>query len=445
VKNCHLSIIMIEIETWSEWDRYCDRPIYLIYQNGVNNTYRSGLDLEGFEVVHVNIVVRHGARTPLNESTCWTNSFNQENKELAKIWSVPNHSVDKYFNEVYDVDGSEEESEWGQLLAKGKEQEELNGRIVADRYLNTKTNQSQMDVYIRHTSTERTKISAIHFAIGLISAYEQQKMRENKFDPINPKVQNLHTALKGHDKLLTNRCPRVKALEKEMKASKDYTDIKALFKDVEALFVDKVSDLNQDRNPNQKIRWSYDSMDCILAHYCIRGTRSDPIFTSREILKIFEGLKEEELLPFSWRDGLISKRAMADYLHDMLDRVDHHLIEPIKTPNPSAYISLAHDSTIAFLLGALSDGRLVRASPYKSVLELVPYAAMLAFEFVKSLESKEMYIRVYYLESNITKWVTGCDGLDLCLYDSFKKSFEKWSIELPPCQMSDPQTVIIDC
>jgi len=432
---------MTLFQIWSEWDRYCDRPTYLEYQNAKDSIYRKGHDLIGFEIIHANIVVRHGARTPLNESTCWTNSFDQENKKLVKILNVPNQINDTYFNEVHDVDGSQEESEWGQLLTIGKEQEELNGEIIADRYFNSVSDKNNMEVYLRHTATERTKISAIHLALGLMSAFEKDNNNMNKKSPIVfPKIQKLHSALSKNDKLLTKRCPRVKALEKELKASREFLEIRNYYEDVRQLFEFKLSALNKERSYNNQIKWSYDSMDCILTHYCTNGSGKDPIFSSHELKVIFEALKAEEFLPFSWRKGLISKRAMADYLQDMLNRVENNLLE-VKS---SAYISLAHDSTITFLLGALSDGKLVESSPDKSILELVPYAAMLAFEFIKSIRTNEMYIRVYYLESNITGSIKGCEGLDICSYDIFKKSFEDWAADLPSCELEDDPFVIID-
>lgn len=158
----------------SIYPEYCSKNMRKRYIEPLTSSQLSNvLDLK-----QVQVIIRHGARTPYSLHSCWNNySVTWNNCNVTELmlaspsYSSPNRSASWLFRKLYD--GSENylggNCFTGQLILEGYKQEEINGDILKAAYFDGKlklfsTNDwslidSSNNIYLRSDDEQRTLMS----------------------------------------------------------------------------------------------------------------------------------------------------------------------------------------------------------------------------------------------------------------------------------------------
>nr|XP_018912827.1 PREDICTED: prostatic acid phosphatase-like [Bemisia tabaci] len=297
------------------------------------------------EVVFVNVIFRHGDRSP-----------------------IETYKNDPYSNASYWPMG------WGQLTNKGKMQHYEFGRWMRDRYSKLLPEQyHRSDIYVQSTDVDRTLMSVESHLAGLYPPVSSQIWNQNlSWQPIP-----IHTVPESMDYILSQKKP-CERYDYELKKAKSSSIMKAV---------------------NEKYKQLY---QYVTLH---SGKKIDGVLG---ILDVYDVLFIESLYGFGLPDWTaavfpepmktvssiafmlpsLSQEMRRLKAGPLIGQITKHLEKKSRgklTPDRKLWIYSAHDTTVAAVLMALN---LYNSAP-------PPYTAAIIFELRKN-SANEHFVSLYY-------------------------------------------------
>ena len=220
------------------------------------------------ELKQVQVVIRHGARTPYSAHPCWKNyniDWNDCNVSDFMFSAPSGQSADEegwFFRKVYDASPNElgGRCQTGQLLAEGYNQEVKNGELLRQAYIGNTSlalfptavweELDTREIYFRSDDEQRTLSSG-------------QILVHSLFDVRRREVIAWHTGDYSLDTLSPNKhaCPLLDKLEKKAFASEEFLAVQTS---------ERVQQLTRDLDAVLGAgAWSWDFlMDCFMTVTC---------------------------------------------------------------------------------------------------------------------------------------------------------------------------------
>ena len=472
----HLSILILftvchagnEFEPMNKWyTRYPEYPDYCSSPSQMDERSIPPLDKPAglqTSLLHVTAIIRHGARTPWNNHTCWTGWEDQQwNCDLKTLTAPPsqpeillleNSATENVelngegamflFEKKYDalmdppqlrnvLNGT---CQQGQLLMRGYVQELHNGKMLRKTYVKEKNSGDEIDdlvlidlndesdsrpyeepnLYYRADDDQRTVMSGQVLIRGLFGDLLQQHSQElgTQTDPTIV----VHTADRSQDILSPNVkvCPRLNDLYEEATKSPEY--IRNYVKSHESQELDRLMESMGGDFRDQ-------GEDCLMTAICNDGDLPEILndYGKSNANNYFDRLDKYSFKPYNYalryNDAAYSKLAFGPLWVNILSNILAHVpvstwqnIIPymkteVRSPSPTLALFSGHDTTILPILATLGeavwDGQ-----------TWAPYASMIVIEIHKAGIGERKF-RLVYNGKVLTDKVQGCvEGEQLC-------------------------------
>jgi len=409
--------------------RYCEaqRPSVEYYE-----------EIDGFTLQSVQIVTRHGDRTPLtiikdNEENVWQCkapteyvSINEQDNSTTYLKFIDTAADPDYSNPYIGKTFWKGTCFPGQLTKKGSEQhvklgEELR-KIYVDK-LGFIDDNSLSDLYIRSTNVLRTQLSVKSLLSGFMP-------NSTEPIPIHTVPQEIETYFPNH-----KSCPILNNLINKIKDEDGWKN-----------FIEKNAELKKKLDgyigyPLSEDDFGFEKyVDVFLARAChnmILPCTEENCYYNNEILQQINNIADFEY-GYIFSKGKHSKKYLKAGIGYMLREIINNMGSTVGskhdrdlTNTPSFYVLSCHDNTVAPLLGALG------VIP----MEWPPYASNLIFELWKDNESSmdsvnfgDYVVRVIYNGKVIkTNW---CD-FNKCPLSSLFFRFKEYFPSLDECFSDD--------
>ncbi|KAH8741804.1 hypothetical protein FG386_001378 [Cryptosporidium ryanae] len=316
-----------------EYYNFCSEPRVFEKVRGIPKI--NGKNYESLELIQVQSIIRHGARTPTKYHKCWEGLVQSWNCEelittvQASAYDIRNNTQTLEFSKHYDIRQWENNlngtCKMGQLISQGYEQHRINGRLIANAYF--KNNNDSLvtkngliigdnyrdEIYIRSSDMQRTTVSAA----ALFTSLLEEVIGVNKtFDEFQKFP--LHTMDIQSDYLFANA--NVENLTDHLRSalnSDEYFDV-----------VEKHQKLYQELELNVKTNrlrdlWPGDLMDCIMTTLCTGNYKKLPRgFINNNLLnRTISAIEEELFVIYTWNNSVLSKSEMSRLLYDIRDYI----------------------------------------------------------------------------------------------------------------------------
>lgn len=455
-----------EFEKMSDWYKkypsypeYCSTPQQLANRKipplKKSNNIQTSL-------VHVTAIIRHGARTPWNNHTCWKKWQNHWDCELKTLTAPPAQpeilQLEKNATEDMKLDGEgafflfeknydalmdppqlmnllNGTCQKGQLLLRGYVQELSNGQMLRSTYVKERgENKDNHDLvlidlnedydvrpyeeprlYYRADDDQRTIMSGQVLLRGLFGDLLLKHSQELGTQ-VDPTI-SVHTADRVQDILAANEdvCPRLNDLFEEAKKSPEY--IKRFVKSKESKDLNKLMDtLGGDFRDQAE--------DCLMTTICNDRDLPDVLddYGRDEENNYFDRLDQYSFRPWTYamkyNDAAHSKLAFGplwvEMLSNMLGFVPKstwssilpQMVSELRNPAPQLALFSGHDTTILPILATLGE-KVWDGSQW------APYASLLSIEIHAVEASNQRLFRLIYNGKVLTDKMNGCDN-ELC-------------------------------
>ncbi|EEA06147.1 histidine acid phosphatase [Cryptosporidium muris RN66] len=336
------------------------------------------------ELLQVQTIIRHGARTPTRLHKCWegmSQSWNCDDLVAtvqASAHDLYNKTKTLEFSKHYDIRQSENNlngtCQMGQLLLEGYLQQRINGQLIANAYFPTNSKESLVvgkplelernlklrnnpdfskEIFVRSSDMQRTTLSAA----ALITSLIEQVVGENETFDLYQRFP-LHMMDMQSDYLFANA--NAENITEDLRSalhSKEYYDQivkhQSLYKEL-ALLV---------KTPHLEDLWPGDIMDCIMTSICTGNSNRLPLgFLQDNLLnRTIHAIEEELATIYSWDNSKLSKSEMARLLHDIRDYlikaiIDHEIkrdnTEYLRNKCKKLYVD---NNSIEYMLGVICD------------------------------------------------------------------------------------------
>ncbi|CAM9911264.1 unnamed protein product [Choristocarpus tenellus] len=251
---------------------YCSKDMDLnaipALSESLNASFNTSLTENDVELLQVQVLIRHGARTPWGPILCWDGYDHTWDCNVTEVVAPspgagsPPENLLGLFQKTYDAYPSNNllggTCMLGQLIDEGFEQEKQNGLHLRSAYIcegpaclfaNTSVEEAQGALYLRSDDEQRTVMSG-------------QILTASMFNMSSSTVLPWHTGDDEIDYIAINEniCPRLWELEAESKSSKDYID---RLESAETLAFNKVMDGVWGRD-----RVESEVLDCLMTTAC---------------------------------------------------------------------------------------------------------------------------------------------------------------------------------
>ena len=378
-------------ESWATGDINEEFPSYCS-KNVAQHTIPSVDNVTNVELIQVQIILRHGARTPYQGGFCWegyNETWNCNVKQL--VTPEYNSSVGfPVFEKIYD-DGLNElngNCHIGQLLDEGFLQEQSNGKnfraaYVGNTPLHLFTSDEPIDLanatdfHLESDDEDRTVMSG---QIVMASMFPTRK------DPSGIVPWHTGDIKTSPYRISTENCPQIDMISNEFQSSADF----------------KTWNNSQE---HQQLEMELDSTlksyntaalyDCFMTSRCSGFDLpvSDELFD-----RVTERYEETQRRMYLYNNSIYSKTVMASFTTLLRDRINDRINQTKQGPRFALYSG--HDTTIAPLLAAIGG-----SDWYSS---WIPYAAYLSIELYHAANaSEEYFFRAVY--QGLPLNVSGCD------------------------------------
>mmetsp|Transcript_17391 Transcript_17391/g.29386 ORF Transcript_17391/g.29386 Transcript_17391/m.29386 type:complete len:575 (-) Transcript_17391:186-1910(-) len=401
---------------------YCSNNVADRAIPGLNSTQSSMVD----SLVQVQVIIRHGARTPAHLHACWAgynvtwNNCNVTQLMLASpSYNSPNRPSPWLFRKLYDASPNYlgGNCETGQLLLEGYLQQESNGELLYDAYLN-KSNpalnlfptsvwadiNTGYDMYLRSDDEERTLLSG-------------QVLMHSMFDVSEDVTVLWHTGDYDLDQLHANEdvCPYLDTLEDNIYDT-------AAWQTENSSYV--VQTLTEDLNDifGGEGQWSWAHVhDCMLTTVCTGrelpnggggsgGSGSDTRMTEEIFNATLAQTTLAKVFKYRYNDSQWSKIAQGNtawHVRTNLQKVVDGDSTAIKF-----LLYSGHDTTVMPFLAALLQHHWDRQwSPYAALVSIEVYTASASSPVGTDNGGSGFYFRLVY--DGVPQLVPGCGDV-LC-------------------------------
>ena len=395
-RQCELNPRVCE-EFYSRLDRYCHHTL-LNTSRGNEGNLRFASGGNAFELVHVNILVRHGDRTPALTFRIGSPRFYQcglvdGNQNWKGLRDFPHPSplppearIKTAYLKMFPGTDSKRcgmglltNLGFQQLHALGTLMRHKYATFIGDAFANAKR------IFVHSTDYPRTIHSAASFLLGFLP--DSSRIRQSTTIHVS-RGSALQAAPIGI-KLAYGFCVReVPFRIREMKTTGYYSTEKRVWHPL----MERLCDMFNLPNRNEPI--IQDLFDHIAVRAC--SSRLLPCNNQGKCVDYTFAKKLFDFTDWSWRhryppnsSTLVAMTFIRHTLLDMMDNAINH-----RPPDMKFMLSFAHDSTLVRVLAALGI-----------VLdEWVPYASRIVFELWRKKDSKQdlYYVRVLFNGKPIT-------------------------------------------
>ncbi|OQR85032.1 hypothetical protein ACHHYP_12430 [Achlya hypogyna] len=396
---------------WPDFPEYCAKHIE-------TNTIAALPSAARYELNQVQVAIRHGARTLVRRSSCWS-GYNATWNCGARNYIEPVLGASTHRS--FDVQYTPGETvlrgtcQVGQLLDEGYRQETLNGEFVSNfhaAYIASGrlfragepmdvTNQSSMEIilfslqcsimhwvgiYLSSTDMQRTmmsgqlvldatfplsapgdKASAVPWHVGDIS---QSSLIPNPFSC--PRLDDIKAAFESSDGYLL-WLHRHDALVETIRTTFGHYDPLNLF-------------------------------DCMLTARCSLSASDMPPSLTPKLYGEIIRFERDKRMKIYTEDDEYAKLSMSKLLRGLRARMTD-------VAGPRFVLYSGHDDTVMPLLAAIGGSKWLHDWP--------PYAAFIAFELYTESATGERFVRIIYQGRPLT--LPGCNSDDLCPLSLFLK------------------------
>ena len=317
-----VSYLFLGTTAWlpEEYPEYCSKDISA---RNIPQLTKSEEDLIN-KLVQVQVIIRHGSRTPFTKYSCWNGYDVQWNCNLTEVMYVsPSRqkaSSKWLFRKIYD--GSPNSlggnCETGQLLEDGYVQESINGKILREAYIGPKSHHllkshfwelnNPQKFYFRSDDEQRTLISGQSLVHGMFEIDDQE-------------IIDWHTGDYYLDSLYPNSgiCPRLDNITSQAYTSKEYltSSLQRRKQEFEAE-VDGVFG---------KGYWSWNFMiDCLMTSVCNDHHIPDGNGAHKMSSALFNYLIDQAefdfYFKFKYNKSIYSKLAMSTVAYNLRSRLE---------------------------------------------------------------------------------------------------------------------------
>ncbi|ETW05799.1 hypothetical protein, variant [Aphanomyces invadans] len=338
------------------------------------------------QLVQVQVVVRHGARTPWSDRICWDgydeewncNIHELERPEIValnKTWAAS-----REFEKVYTRGDNvfRGTCNLGQMIDEGHSQQVFNGQHLREAYVGPTglfhttdgldlTNTS--DFYFESSDIPRT----INSGMIIVDTMLQPSNASTTFDRSSKPVP-WHTNDYARSTITPNpaMCPKLKWIDAAWRSSSEYVN-----------WVNSAANTQLERD-TKRVLSNYDHAtlyDCLMTSKCT--DRALPTGIDDDLFRRMTTREESvQIQQYLYNQSAYAQAGMAAYTKRIRDRA----IAASRDQGPRFVLSAAHDTTIMPLLAALGGSAWLT--------EWVPYASHLIFELYAN--STSHYVRVLY-------------------------------------------------
>lgn len=353
------------------------------------------------ELKQVHVMIRHGARTPYTDYSCWKDysklvSWNNCNITELMVASDSYTSTDIsslwLFRKIYDGSPNALGGNCltGQLIQDGFDQQKENGRILAATYLNgflplfpsgRWEDLSEGEVYLRSDDEQRTLMSG-------------QILVQNMFQVRKETIVPWHTGDYDLDQIRENSqaCPRLQTLAEEATLSMDQGQREREGEERVSLS----RQLNRVFGEGTWV-WGY-TLDCLMTTVCTGRDVPEGMTQSLFDSTISRAEREYAYIAL-FNDSQWSRLAM----RTVTKQIRENLLSVIKERKDAKKFVLfsAHDTSVMPLLAAVLGDNWDK--------RWAPYASMVTLEFYKGSGEVNMvsfFFRLVY--NGVPQIVPGC-------------------------------------
>eukprot|EP00457_Paulinella_chromatophora_P005149 gb/GEZN01005163.1/.p1 GENE.gb/GEZN01005163.1/~~gb/GEZN01005163.1/.p1 ORF type:complete len:573 (+),score=55.64 gb/GEZN01005163.1/:120-1721(+) len=403
-------------------------------------------------IVQVQVLIRHGARTPYSQHNCWTGYDEvwdcNTTMLMAQHDGTGDGQTDWLFRKVYDALQPPATNilrgtcHVGQLLEEAILQETMNGEFLRAAYFGGGAGQAALQLFASPNYADRPYETSTRFR----GDDEQRTLMSGQilvdalFDLERDAIVDWHTADYSMDPIYPNGnaevCPRLDEL-----IANAYADSEFQAKNKSFVLNDQLAAINAN--------WDY-LLDCVETSHCTDRLLPDLLADGAGDPRSNFNLVVEQAawqvnFGFLFDGGAAAKLAsaplLADYKHYMRKAMDaNSLVEFTASLSPSLLLYSAHDTTLIAFLSALSLWSENSTWP--------PYASMLVLEVhilgAGRPEGVSHAVRLLYNGEILTEQLPGCGrnnltslcslyGIDevceLCdanVLDAFIANFSTW-------------------
>eukprot|EP01107_Rhizomastix_libera_P016730 TRINITY_DN7147_c0_g1_i2.p1 TRINITY_DN7147_c0_g1~~TRINITY_DN7147_c0_g1_i2.p1 ORF type:complete len:436 (-),score=98.54 TRINITY_DN7147_c0_g1_i2:37-1323(-) len=379
-----------------------------------------------YTVQLVQVVVRHGARIPLNH---WPNFTGKWNCSDITSLGISDESTDdviptpgRFYREqnIEDHQVNPGNCYGRQLTNKGYNQHLSLGDAFRKTYVDAlhflPESLNGTDLFIRWDADLRTKFSAHGFINGLYPPSASQGQTE---------VVDTWTMDKTYDDMFpnTNLCPIIKEYDKQVTSDK-------LYLQNYAQWVQPI--LDSLKGPMQWNDIDFDTLfDCAMSTYC-HNLELPAAITNEVLEKIYVAQNRMRNLYLAMPTRLERVQAGVGLLiGEILDSLQEHIMQGTKSSKLELYS--AHDSTMDHLMTAFG----AYLTDQKG--EWPPFASYIAFETLKN-DNGAYFVRMLFNGEEKVIADPACDNSVYCKFESFLQVAKQFRPSLDQCiYSSTPQ------
>ncbi|OII72277.1 uncharacterized protein cubi_01610 [Cryptosporidium ubiquitum] len=284
-------------------------------------------------LIQVQLITRHGARTPIKSVKCWEGFYQSWNCDdlttlfqtsaFHKNTETQTLKFSKHYIKEWEknLNGT---CKMGQLILQGYEQHRINGKLLAEAYFKEGENlvtrsrfkidfNLRDEIYIRSSDLQRTIMSASALITSLL---EEIFGKEETFQNIESLP--IHTLDILSDYLFSNK-----------NIVDNSRDLRRLFnsKKFQELIGNHTS-LYMELYENAKVKnirslWPFDLIDCILTSLCTGNYNKLPaaFFKNNLLERTISAVEKEVSAVYNWDNSIISKYDIGRFLLEIVNYI----------------------------------------------------------------------------------------------------------------------------
>jgi len=337
------------------------------------------------ELIQVQAIIRHGARTPYTAYQCWADyDIPWNNCNVTELMIESNSYTSQQrpakwlFRKLYDGSANDLGGNCytGQLLYEGFEQELQNGRYMYDAYIDsdlplfntdiwTDINTNQQ-IYLRSDDEQRTLMSG-------------QLLLHGMFNVSQEIIVPWHTGDYNLDQIYPNSyaCPRLSQLENQIYATSDF---------IAENTSTRINTLNTDLNVilgTGQWYWYY-IFDCFMTTVCTNrqvpsGSANTVLMTDEIFNATIAQVEYQQSYLYLYNNSQYAKLAMGNTAWHVRTNIQN-MLNAVNAGTPSSALKFAlfsaHDTTVMPFLAAIQGNLWDRIwAPYASMVTIEIYKA----------------------------------------------------------------------